>query len=242
MASRARLSSEPGGDPAQLDERLLGGAERRRAGGCARRRARCRRRSSASRTSGGSAASCRYGSTAQQRRRRRARRRAAATARSSPTSSSASAERLGLVLAAVGGRLGDRRRRQVAEAERCRRRGTTTRSRSMRRWAMPASCRRSRSAHRPVDGAVVGGRRRRSSRPQRDAVGADDDEGVALAGAARRHEVRHADAGPLGEQGDEALVLDELEPAQPGRRAGCPRYQARRQRLASSWASQASRP
>ena len=87
----------------------------------------------------------------------------------------------------------------------------TRRSRSMRPWAMPASWRRSRSRHSAVDRRVVG---RPGPRPQRHAVGPDDDEGVALPGAAGRDEPGHAHAGPLGEQRDEPLVLDELEAAQ----------------------------
>jgi hypothetical protein len=42
-------------------------------------------------------------------------------------------------------------------------------------------------------------------------------ERVAAPGAARGDELGDVHAGPRGEQGDEPLVLDQLEPAQPGR-------------------------
>ena len=116
----------------------------------------------------------------------------------------------------------------------------TTRSRSIRWWAMPATCRRRRSRHSvsrassvrsaapvasvasvasaaaaPADRAARSRSRGRPSWP-------DDDEGVALPGAPRRHDAWHTHAGPLGEQRHEPLVLDQLDPRQPGRALAAP--------------------
>jgi hypothetical protein len=81
-----------------------------------------------------------------------------------------------------------------------------------------------------VDGLV--GRAARAVQPV--PVLADDDEGVALSCAAGGHDVRNPHPSPLGEQRHEALVLDELHAAQPGRpRPGAVPRQApqRRQQL-----------
>ena len=55
------------------------------------------------------------------------------------------------------------------------------------------------------------------SRRDRLAIGSHDQQGVAVAGAPGHDEPRGSHPGPLGEQGDEPLVLDELESAQPRR-------------------------
>ena len=62
---------------------------------------------------------------------------------------------------------------------------------------------------RPAVGITEHGRQRRTRR-------SDDDQSVTTAGAARGHERRHVHAGALGQQRDEALVLDEVDAAEPG--------------------------
>ena len=52
---------------------------------------------------------------------------------------------------------------------------------------------------------------------ERVAGGPDDDERVALTGAAGGHQLLDTNAGPLGEQRHEPLVLDELDPGEPRR-------------------------
>ena len=141
--------------------------------------------------------------------------------------------------------LGDRRRREVAEPERAVRarrrcgRGRAGGGRSRRRAAGagrahsgPTSSRPSSATRRPLRAPSPaarrrGGRRRGRRRDRRCPA-------VTSRG--------HAHAGPLGEQRDEPLVLDELEAAEAGRalrRRGTTRAATA---LASSWASHASRP
>ena len=55
---------------------------------------------------------------------------------------------------------------------------------------------------------------------QRCAVRAHHHERITASGAARRDQGGDAHAGSLGEEGHEPLVLDELDPAQPGRALG----------------------
>ena len=90
---------------------------------------------------------------------------------------------------------------------------------------MPASCRRCELRPQPSDAVVadLDPAASPSPRPRRAVtpIGTDDDERVAPPGAARRDEVRDADTGALGEQGDEALVLDELDARLAGPCAGC---------------------
>ena len=73
----------------------------------------------------------------------------------------------------------------------------------------------------PQRADVEPGRGRRRRRPlercrQRHPLGSHDDEGVAAPGAAGRDQARDAHAGPLGEQRDEAFVLDEIDAAEAG--------------------------
>ncbi len=77
--------------------------------------------------------------------------------------------------------------------------------------------------------------------PEWDAVRSDDDERVALSGAPRRDEPGRRTPARSVEQGHEALVLDELDAAEPGRalRAAVPDEAPD---VVSSWASHASRP
>ena len=180
-------------------------------------------RPSAARTWVGIAASCTYGSTLSSSSSPSAAW-AAAPARSSPSSNSDSPSTWAWSCSrSAGESVTDADERSPNPIDPSSR--TTTRSRSMRRWVIPASCRRSRSAHSPATdrssiGGVVAGRLQPG--PQRDAVGADDDEGVATTGAAGGDEVGDADAGAVGEQRDEPLVLDQLEPAQADLRLGVP--------------------
>ena len=114
-----------------------------------------------------------------------------------------------------GGRPASRRRWPTTgrRSRACRRRG----ARRGRGRCGGGRCRR-RAAARARATASRGRRRstprrraRRVGSIERAALGPDDDEGVALAGAAGGHEARHAHAGPLGEQRHEPLVLDELD-------------------------------
>jgi hypothetical protein len=78
-------------------------------------------------------------------------------------------------------------------------------------------------------------------RGQRAATGLGHEQGVALGRHPGRHHREHRDAGPLGQQRHERLVLDLLPAAQ--RQVGVsPRYHSEDQTEASSWPSQASRP
>ena len=64
---------------------------------------------------------------------------------------------------------------------------------------------------------------------------------VTLRGHPGRHHREHPDPGPLGQQGDEGLMLD-LGRRPSARWGVSPRYHSADQAEASSWPSQASRP
>ena len=163
-AEQRQVEQRADRDPAQLDELLLAAPERRRARGCGRRRARrrCRRARRGRRPAGPPPA----GTAAwRARRRRRApagpRRRPAPRRRRRWPRASAWASSL----AAIGGRLGDdaddRSPNPTEPSSRW-----TTRSRSSRWWAMPASCRLSRSPTEPSSARrIAGSTRARSERP-----------------------------------------------------------------------------
>ncbi len=70
-------------------------------------------------------------------------------------------------------------------------------------------------AQRLADGRIL-------DQIERDARRPDDDEGVALTGAAGGHQLLDPNAGPLGEQRHEPLVLDELDPGEPRRALATP--------------------
>ena len=97
----------------------------------------------------------------------------------------------------------------------------------------------------PGDGGFVdrarrvgAGRRRRDRLADR----AHDDQGVATPCAPGGDDTGHVDAGPLGEQRDEALRARRARPGVWRTVRSTPRYQRWRHRSASSWASPASRP
>ena len=120
------------------------------------------------------------------------------------------AQDLGPVLQHVGRFCGDRGRREIAEADRAVLAGDE-----------PVEVDPAVGDAGVVEAAEVVPQRvdgRVACRPrpgrERHAIGPDDDERVALPGAAGGDQPGHAHAGAVGEEGHEPFVLDELEAAQ----------------------------
>ncbi len=164
---------------------------------------------SAARARPGIAASCTYGSTGNSPSSPSARR-AAAAARSSPTSSSDThrtwARSCSMSDSSAATVADERSPKPIVPSSRA-----TSRSRSTRPWAMPASWRRRRSYH---SASMAASRAVPVQAAERHAIGPDDDERVALPGAAGGDQPGHAHAGAVGEEGHEPFVLDELQAAQ----------------------------